>query len=262
MKNKGKLLFTLLAVISLSSCSSFIDSTRKIVGVESSHKQKKKVKWVSKAQHDDLLAKYKNISDKYERLKDDKLTSPKGYSQLDELAAPNKNTVNMNKPMPVSPKPVSPKPVSPKDQTVDVFGQGGLASEIAAKAAGSIEPAPMGMEEDASTIDQELNTYKKAVALRERGKAQDALKIFQLLERSPTKQIRVRSRLQIGEIYLTQKQYDLALQVFENMIFKDSFSGKVLDALQGAIVCTENLGLKEKRNKYKSILVDFFGIQG
>ncbi len=245
MKNKGKLFltipFTLLAITSLSSCSSFIDSTRKMVGADDHHKKKKQVKWVSKAQHDDLIVKYKNLSEKYERLKDEKLTSPQGYNQLDEISAPS---------MPAAEPSI-------KDDTVDVFGKGGLANQVA----NAPKAVPVAETQATSEIDQELKTYKKAIALRIRGKEQDALKIFQLLERSRTKQIRVRSRLNIGEIYLKHRQYDLALQVFENMIFKDSFSGKVLEALKGAIACSENLGLNEKKDKYQSILVDFFGIQ-
>ena len=90
----------------------------------------------------------------------------------------------------------------------------------------------------------------------------EALKILQYLERSPTDQVRVRARSQIGDIYMIKGQYDLALQVYETMITNDAFSGKILTALKKAVVCCDRLNLTQKKMKYQSILQDFFEIEG
>ncbi len=226
----------------LSSCSSLVESTRKsLLGSETPRKKSKEVKWVSKAQYDGLMERYKNLSDKYEKLKDESLqSSQSAYDQVDELA---KQTPT---------------------ETVDVFAKNGLADQAAKSAPTPVpvpKPAPKGKLNN-DEVSQELQYYKKAMALKENGKIDEALKIFQYLERSPTDQVRVRARAQIGDIYMLKGQYDLALQVYETMITNDAFSGKILTALKKAVVCCDRLNLTQKKLKYQSILEDFFEIEG
>lgn len=224
-----------------SSCSSLVESTRKsLLGDEAPRKSSQEVKWVSKAQYDDLMTKYKDLNDKYEKLKDDKISEGSGASQIDELAA-------------------SAAPA----ETVDVFAKDGLADQASRTSApetpSDSRPVP---PLKAGGVEQELEYYRKAAALKANGKLDEALKVFQYLERSPTEQVRARSRANIGEIYMAKGQYDLALQVFETVIRQDAFSGKVLDALKGAVAASEKLNLPQKKMKYESILKDFFEIEG
>jgi len=238
MKQKVNLFFMASTLVVLSSCSSWIESSRKMIDEEEAKNQQQarsttQPKWVSQDQYNDLLVKYKDLSEKYEKLKDEKLTSKNNFDQIDELAQSNPSV---------------------STETVDVFGKNGIAKEV--------EMTLGAQESDSDLISRELKTYKKAVALKENGKADESLKIFQFLERSSNKQIKVRARAQVGEIYLGKKQFDLALQVFEKMITENAFSGKVLFALEGAVQSCDGLGLADKKLRYQSMLRDFFGIKG
>ena len=57
---------------------------------------------------------------------------------------------------------------------------------------------------------------------------------------------------------LEKGQYDLALQVFEDIINKNAHSGVVLGALKHAQLCAEKLGIQNKKDQYTSMLVDVF----
>lgn len=219
--------FSLLLSLTLS-CSSFVESTRKsLLGEKAPRKQvKKEVKWVSKGQYDDLMVKYKTLNDKYERLKEEKLTSKPGFDQINEISQ------------------------SSNTETVDVFGKNGLSGEV--KVPTNKKP---------SSIEEEVSYYKKAVALQQNGKSDEALKLFQFLENSNVSQLKVRAKLHIGDIYFGKNQYDLALQVYEDIIRNHAFSSTVLGALKHAVVCSSQLGLSDKKAQYESLLKDVFGMQ-
>ncbi len=232
-------LVTVLVVTTLYGCSSFVESTRKsLLGDDKSprNKVKQEPKWVSKNQYDELLTKYKNLNDRYQNLKEEKLTSKKTFNQLDEMAA-NKSG----------------------SESIDVFGDKGLAAAAAVKSAKI--PSSPAVKIDKSQFDEDLDYYSKGVALYDNGKTDEAFKIFQFLENSKTRQLRVRAKLRVGEHYLANGQYDLGLQVFESIIREHAFSGAVIPSLKHAVVCTEKLGLTDKKLKYESILRDFFEVQ-
>ena len=229
--------FILLAVILATSvgCSGLVESTRKnLLGDKSPrNKVKQQPKWVSKEQYDDLLSKYKNLNDKYQNLKEERLTNKKSFDQLDEMAASKtKNT-----------------------EAIDVFGDKGLAKKTAPVAASS------KVSINKNKFEEELDYYLKGVALLENGKNDEAFKVFQFVEASKVKQLRVRAKKKIGDHYLTKKQYDLALQVYESIIREYAFSGLVIPSLSSAVECTKQLGLTDKKLKYESILRDFFEVQ-
>jgi tetratricopeptide (TPR) repeat protein len=228
----------ILSLLILSvSCSSLVESTRRnLMGEESPRKAKKEVKWVAKAQYDDLLTKYKNLKDQYDRLKDEKVNSNSSYNQMDEMSENSKS-----------------QKIS---ETIDVFSKDGLANKVQASQA----PALKNLNQ--TDVSDELKVYKKGVALKQNGKADESLKVFQYLERSKSEQIRVRAKVHIGDIYMQNNQFDLALQVYEGVIGGYAFSGKVIPSLRNAIICCDQLGLKDKKLKYQSILRDFFEIEG
>lgn len=225
-----KMLNIFLFIYFAVSCSSFVESTRKsLLGDETPRKSvKKEVKWVSKGQYDDLMVKYKTLNDKYERLKEQGLNNKSGFDQITELS----------------------KSKSKSTETVDVFGDNGLSSKL--KSTRSSVP---------SSIEEEVSYYKKAVVLKSNGKNDEALKLFQFLENSTVAQLKVRSKLHIGDIYFSKNQYDLALQVYEDIIRNHAFSSSVLGALKHAVVCSTELGLSDKKAQYESLLKDVFGMQ-
>lgn len=227
-----KLTLITLSSLVLSSCSSLVESTRKsLLGDDSPRSSKtKEVKWVSKSQYDDLMAKYKTLNEKYTKLKDDKYTnSTSGFSQVDEL--------------------------STNSETVDVFGKEAVAKGAAT--AGAAQKLNINQ----TSVEEELGYYKKAMALKSNGKYEEALKIFQFLEKSNSRQIQVRSKRNIGDIYYSQQQYDLALQVYESIIKQNAFSGSTLKALSNAAKCSDKLGLTDKKAQYESLIRDVFESQ-
>lgn len=222
-------LFSLSFIISMTvACSSFVENTRQsLLGDKSPRKQEnKEVKWVSKGQYDDLMVKYKTLNDKYEKLKEEKLSARPSFDQISEISQ-NSNT-----------------------ETVDVFGKNGLSGGV--KAPSNKTP---------SSVEEEVSYYKKAVALKQNGKIDEALKLFQFLENSIVAQLKVRAKLHIGDIYFGKNQYDLALQVYEDIIRNHAFSSSVLGALRHAVVCSNQLGLTDKKAQYESLLKDVFGMQ-
>jgi hypothetical protein len=76
-----------------------------------------------------------------------------------------------------------------------------------------------------------------------------ATKIFQQLENGAHPSIKARAKFQVGEMLLEKGQHDLALQVFEDIINKNSHSGIVLAALKQAQVCAEKLGIQNKNEQ-------------
>lgn len=226
-------------IATLTSCSSFVESTRKMIDGDSPRKSTKKSGWVSKSQYDDLMVKYKDLSQRYENLKEQKSAPSSKYDQAKEMSNSPVNT----------------------EETVDVFGEDGLANQVSAsldEVSSKVKSKPLSSSE----IDQEVKTYKKAALLKDNGKVDESLKVFQFLEKSQTKQIRVRSKIHIGQIYLVKKQFDLALQVFESVINQEAFSARVLDALEGAVTSSSSLGLTDKKLRYESMLKDVFGLKG
>ena len=69
---------------------------------------------------------------------------------------------------------------------------------------------------------------------------------------------RVRAKFLRGEVLFHQGEYDIAKQVYEDILTHDAFSGIVLKALERLIVCSEKLKLESERKKYHSILHNFF----
>lgn len=225
-----RLVVVMVGTFLLTSCAGLVESTRESLLGESAKPREKvssKVKWVSKDQYDDLMSKYKELKIKHDMLKNDKPMSANNSMASEPI--PSKNT-----------------------ETVDVFGDGGILPKPTAAARVSERP---------QDLEEELRYYEKAVALKENNKIEEALKIFHFLEKSTSKQLVVRAKLQVGHIYFAQKQFDLALQVYEGIIRTHSFSSISLDALGRAADCAVKLGLNEKSAQYESLLRDVFGIQ-
>ena len=103
-----------------------------------------------------------------------------------------------------------------------------------------------------------LSELREAEGLIERNKFNEGLNKLKAVENSTSRQVRVRAKFLLGEILFKQKEYDLAMQVFEEIISKDAFSGMVLKSLGRLIICCEKLKQEKKQQQYYSILHDFF----
>ena len=221
-------IISLVTLVSIStSCASWVESAKRMIDGDKAQ-ENKEAKWVPKSQYNDLLLKYNNLSEEHSKLKEMQSTMPAkntGYNQIDELSKSVENS-----------------------DAIDVFAEENVTDSMQESRSSSSEVSAL------------VATYNKAKALKENGKIKAALGLFQSLERSNVEQVVVRAKYQTGQIYFEQNQFDLALQVYESIISNNSYSSVVLEALQGAIVCSSNLGLADKKARYQSVLRDFFGI--
>lgn len=224
---RHRLYLSLLALLPLTtSCSWYRDLERSLV--EDDERQAKKAKVVSREQYDQLLVKYEELSKKYEALKEGKPAPSE--SLVDELQrSQGENFAN----------------TSPNVETVDVFA-GNQGSQ------GAVAPANVSGD-----LDSQLSLYRRGLALKTSNPG-EATKAFQQLENQGAPAVKVRAKFQIGEMLIQKQQYDLALQVFEDIITKHAHSGVVIDALKSAIVCADKLGITNKKDQYASMLNDVF----
>lgn len=208
-----------------SSCSWYRDLERSLVEDDEKKGQKRSARAVPREQYDQLLVKYEELSNKYEKLKE----NPSGQSLVDEL----QNTQGENFATPSA---------NAETETVNIFPTGNTVSPQL--------PAD---------VESQLNLYRRGVALKASNPG-EATKIFQQLEEQASPAIQVRAKFQVGELLYARQQFDLALQVFEDIITKQAHSGVVIDALKYAVVCTEKLGIQNKRDQYTSMLNDVFEV--
>ncbi|RLA62999.1 MAG: hypothetical protein DRQ88_10865 [Epsilonproteobacteria bacterium] len=113
----------------------------------------------------------------------------------------------------------------------------------------------MASKVEVETDLEKLNFAEKYVAV---GNFEEATMLLKKLEVSGNRQVQVRAKFLLGEIMFGQQEYDLALQIFEDIIKNYSFSGLVMKTLDRLEVCSKKLKLSEKQKRYHSILYDFF----
>lgn len=207
-----------------TSCSWYRNLERSLVADE---KQEKKSKTVPREQYDQLLVKYEELSKKYEELKENPNAGKP--SIMDDLQnAQGENFAQNGAP-------------AADTETVDLFA--GQGTHPAGNVSGDLE--------------SQISLYRRASALSTSNPG-EATKLFQQLEAQGSPVVKARAKLQIGELLLGRGQYDLALQVFEDIINKHSHSGVVLDALKFAVTCADKLGTQNKKEQYSSMLNDVF----
>ena len=237
--------YTLIPVASLlllSSCSWYRNLERSLV--EDDEKQAKRSRSVPREQYDQLLVKYEELSKKYEMLKDN--SAEKG-SLVDELQkSQTENFANTSS--------------NVETETVNLF-PGDQGVQNAAAAAPGVNAAASAPIEVPADVEAQLSLYRRGLALKASNPG-EATKIFQQLENQGIAPVKVRAKYQVGEMLLARGQADLALQVFEDIINKNSESGVVLDALKGAVAAAEKLNVPAKKDQYSSMLNDVFGGQG
>ena len=188
-------------------------------------REKQTIQTIPLKQYEELLAKYTELKRENAALK-------RGPAQIDGLAE-KLGTVERSKDL---------------TETVDVF-----APEEA-----PIQEQERGPQAAAMGIEQEIEEIRGAISLLNEKKYDQALGRLRPLESSKTKQIRVRAKFYTGEVLFAQEQYDLAMQIFEDILAKEAFSGLVLKALGRLVTCSEKLNRKNKQETYYSMLHDFF----
>lgn len=224
-------LIPLSGLLLLTSCSWYRDLERSLV--EDDEKQARRSRTVPREQYDQLLVKYEELSKKYEVLKE-KPANSQG-SLVDELNKTQSENFAQTSP-------------NAETETVNVFPTDTNAQTV----------VPVEVPSD---IESQLSLYRRGVSLKATNPG-EATKIFQQLETQAISPVKVRAKYQIGEMLLGRGQYDLALQVFEDIINKHAESGVVLDALRGAVMASEKLGITNKKDQYSSMLNDVFGGRG
>lgn len=190
-------------------------------------KSQPRTRAVPREQYDQLLVKYEELSKKYESLKEGKPQQ----SLVDELQ--NSQTENFARTSPnVDSETVN---LNPSETAVPVLSNDG-------------------------DVESQLSLYRRGMTLKSSNPG-EATKIFQALETTSEPTVQVRAKLQVGELLLSRQQYDLAMQVFEDIIAKYAHSGVVLDALKYAEVCADKLGQTAKKEQYHSMLTDVFEVR-
>lgn len=240
------LILSLLAA--LSGCS-WITSKRSLFGDDK--EENTSLQTVPKAQYDQLKQKYEKLlagsksapmtSDGNPLLQDGK------EKDLFENKDPDEIVKELNK---LEPDAVASGKAPELVETVDVFGKGIT----------KLGPAKAIVSSDYDSVDVQgqIEQLQRARRYLAQNKMDSALNEFKLLENSPVRQIQVRARFNIGELLFRQGEFDLAMQVFEDILQKDAFSGIVIKTLGRLIACSEKLKLKKKQEQYYSILHDFF----
>lgn len=220
-------LITLASLLFLSSCSWYRDLERSLV--DDDEKNQKRSRTVPREQYDQLLVKYEELSKKYEAVKDRPGASQSLVDELTKTQGENFANTSSNV----------------ETETVNAFPQGN---------AGAATDLP-------KDVESQLALYRRGLALKASNSG-EALKIFQQLETQAVPAVKVRAKYQIGDMLLGKTQYDLALQIFEDIINKHAESGVVLDALKGAVVASDKLGIVSKKEQYSSMINDVFGSEG
>jgi tetratricopeptide (TPR) repeat protein len=219
-------------LVLLSSCSWLASMERQLVGEDEKPgkgtvARKDTRSSVTKAEYDELLSRYEELNRQYQALKDGRASDPLVTELRDAPMLTNQGVEN-----------------GPRVETVDAFS---------GAAAASSEPVETG------DVEGQLTRYRQAQAQRATSPS-EAMKLFQELASSAVPPIRARAQLQMGEVLMQQGEFDLALQAFEGVINRMSYSGVVLDALRNAAVCSEKLGQTQKKTQYLSLLKDVFQI--
>jgi TolA-binding protein len=217
--------FQVLALLSLgflSSCSYF--KGRNQVQNPEVKNAPKPLDVVPKVQYDQLLAKYEKLLDK-KKTKSQKTPPKSSAAMADELV-----------------------------ETVDIFDS---KKETVSEAINTVSSQEKQNFSKLS-LERQIELYQKAEMLGKSKKYDESMIILRELENTSQGQIKVRVKYLIGHLLFEQKEYDLSMQKFEEIISQHSFSGVVIKTLRKLIQCSQALGLDKKRERYYSILHDFF----
>jgi predicted negative regulator of RcsB-dependent stress response len=225
--------FFLLVCFLLQSCSWVSRSRRDFVQKDDQSKPQKEKGPVSRDEYNSLLKKYNEMKKRLEVRAVEKESDSDLMESLNNLPA-SSSSVELS-------------------TSVDPF------KGTPSRPAQSTSPMIDDMSAVAQTrFEKHLMKLKQAKKFVDKKNFDKAMENLQQLEQSPFRQIRVRAKFFIGSILLDQKEFDLAMQVFEEMIQKYAFSGMTIHALKGLVTAASKLKLDEKLKRYESLLNQVF----
>ena len=204
--------------------------------------------YVSRAQYEELRQKYEQLEMQISQRPQVSKTEQK-QKELSSLA----ETVDV-----FSQAESQPQPQPRQDQLRDVVAPAVAATSTVASSRPSIHSGEMIHNYNDIDVDGLVERLRNAIEMTQREEYSRALSELRSLERAPIRQISARARFYIGELFFRQREYDLAMQAYEEVLRRDAFSGLVLSTLGRLIVCSENLNLESKKEQYHSLLHDFF----
>ena len=238
--------FTLLVTLLfyLSSCSwikkrrsFFWEDPKKNILAEDENK-------VTKSQYNQLMKKYDDLLKKYRE-------SQWFGKKPGDLSKKSKQIVNDLGRV---------RPEIELAETIDLFGKPKVEVEKERPETIRIKDMPtfIGIDGPAKSLQEQIEKLIRARAYVGRKKHNKAMDLLKKLEKSSDAQIRVRAKYFIGEILFIQEEYDLAMQVFEEIINQHAFSAVIIKSLDRLVECSKKLGLSKKERRYFSILKDIF----
>ncbi|MEK6625658.1 MAG: hypothetical protein AABY86_11855 [Bdellovibrionota bacterium] len=220
---KSKILVILLgSVLLLSSCS-WLSKRRSLF---SSSDDETKTPMVPKAQYDELLQKYEEV-----------LRQARGEQTMaSEEAGVRTEKVDL----------------------VDDLKKAGAGPALDTTVSVESRDTVPNQEYSKDAIFDEMKKFEKAKMLLGQKQFDGSLKLLREIEQSRVNTLKVHAKFYIGELLFMQGEFDLAMQLFEEILQNYAFSGVVYKALGRLIACSEKLKLAQKKDKYFSILHDFF----
>ncbi len=252
MKAISSSLLIFLALLSTSCSSLWLhrDQTVDSALAQGAITNNSKVETVPKEQYEELSRKYQELLVQAKSLKTNEVTT---------VVAINKD--EQQKPIVAEPTVIDPSELVNKiDKAIpDVTSAVGVEA-LESEVKGPAVPNSMGVKtvNNSDEIDDQIARLREAQELIRANKFEAALVVLKELESSKEKQVVVRSKMMLGDLLFNQGEFDLASQVYEEIIGKYAFSGFVIKALGKLIVCSEKLKQEQKQAKYYSLLHDFF----
>ena len=196
---------------------------------------------VTKSEYDMLLKKYEELQEEARDLRNYQRESAKKFTK-EEMGIGNGKDFSSE---------------SEVVETVSVFDE---KREVSSHEVvpGKIEFIDDLSEDNIKDLERSIFDLKRAQAALEKQDYHTAMELLKVLQESPYRQVQVRAQYFVGEVFFMQGEYDIAMQAYEDIIHRSAFSGYVLKALPRLITCSEKLGIVDKKDKYHSILYDFF----
>lgn len=268
------------------SCSSWIQNSR-IYSPEQQSDQKartpsrKKVKdpkkRITAGQYNKMMKKYDKLYNSYHQKSEKKMHSMKDTSSMD-ASVPMKEKKEMPKAM-VETSSMGMEKDKAKDissaitnqldphavlKSVDISPsiesprEKAQIHKLNVGTQGFMETSMGGSWIENPKIEDHLEKLKMARSHLHNRMYDKAMDIIKELENSPSIIVVAHTRFLLGELLFHQQEYDLAYQVFEEIIEKYAFSGIILKTLEMLVKCCDKLNLLDKKEKYDSMLNDIF----
>jgi len=237
-KHVFKLLLMIFIMLYITSCSylsgrAFIDE-----GANSDQDSSAK-KMVTQAQYDELMKKYETLQNELHANKSEKIVSAEEQKKSESTVVDS---------------------IDLADQINSLQIEASVVNALDEQKKEEKEQAelPPSSSLTSKEIVREITMLSNAIDLLAKGEVSQALPVLKELENSSDRQIKARAKFYLGELLFLQQEFELAKQMFEQIIERHAYSSVVLKALGRLIVCCERLNLSHEKDKYYSILHDFF----